>query len=71
MTRNMGQIDRMLRAVVAAPLLIIVAVVVGATTLGGILALIGAAVMLATAAMGSCPLYSLFGLDTCPRVGSH
>lgn len=71
MTRNMGSIDRIVRAAVVAPLLIVVAVLVGASTPGGIVALVGAGVMLVTAAAGSCPLYRLFGVETCRRAGSH
>lgn len=70
MTRNMGSIDRLLRAFVVAPLLVLTAVLVGTTTVGGIVALVGAVVMLGTAAAGSCPLYMLFGVDTC-RAGSR
>lgn len=70
MTRNMGSIDRLLRAILVAPLLVLTAVLVGTTTVGGIVALVGAVVMLGTAAAGSCPLYMLFGVDTC-RAGSR
>lgn len=70
MTRNMGSIDRLLRAIVVAPLLVLAAVLAGTTTVGGIVALVGAVVMLATAAAGTCPLYLLFGVDTC-RAGSR
>lgn len=65
MTRNMGTVDRLLRAVVVAPALLVTALLVGATSVVGIIALAGAAVMLATAATGSCPLYRLVGVDTC------
>ena len=37
MTRNMGTVDRSLRAFVVAPLAIVVALVVGAGTLGGVI----------------------------------
>jgi len=53
----MGTADRKLRAFVAAPVLVIAGVLVGPT---GWLAI----VMLATAAVGSCPLYLPFGLRT-------
>lgn len=65
MTRNMGTTDRLLRAAVVAPALLVVALLVGATTPGGIIALAAAGVMLATAARGWCPLYRLVGVDTC------
>lgn len=69
MIRNMGSLDRILRAALLAPLLGVVAALVGATTPVGIVALVAAVVMLATAAAGSCPLYRLFGVDTC-RAGT-
>lgn len=71
MIRNMGTTDRIVRAALVAPLLVVLAVLVGATTPGGVVALVVAAVLLGTAAAGSCPLYRLFGIDTCSRAGSH
>ena len=62
---NMGSVDRVLRAVVVAPALLVIALVVGAGSVVGIVLLALAAVMLLTAVVGFCPLYTLFGLDTC------
>jgi uncharacterized membrane protein len=62
MKRNESAIDRIVRAVLGAAL-----VAVGITA-GGTLALVLyvlAAVMFATALTGFCPLYRLFGIDTC------
>lgn len=67
----MGQIDRLVRAALVAPLLVIAAVALGATTVVGIVLLALAAIMLATAAAGSCPLYRLVSLDTRRRAGTH
>lgn len=64
MTKNMNTLDRALRAVVVAPLLVIAALFVGAGTILGVVLLVLAAVMLATAAVGFCPLYALFHLNT-------
>jgi hypothetical protein len=64
MTKNMNTLDRALRAFVAAPLLMIAALFVGAGTILGVVLLVLAAVMLATAAVGFCPLYALFHLNT-------
>lgn len=64
MTKNMNTLDRALRAVVVAPLLVIAALFVGAGTILGVVLLVLAAVMLATAAVGFCPLYALFHLST-------
>ena len=64
MTKNMNILDRVLRAFVLAPLLVIAALFVGAGTILGVVLLVLAAVMLATAAVGFCPLYSLLHLNT-------
>lgn len=75
MIRNMGVLDRGLRAFVVAPVAIILAVlVVGATTVGGIILFVVAGIMLATGATGFCPNYVLAGISTDPRlhrVGHH
>jgi len=61
---NMGSADRRLRAFLGAPVLVVVGVLVGPTGWLAIVLYILAAVMLATAAVGSCPLYMLFGFGT-------
>lgn len=66
MNKNVGSADRKLRAFVIAPVLIVAAVLVGPVGWLAIVLYILAAVMLGTAAAGSCPLYTLFGLRTCP-----
>jgi len=74
MTLNMGTIDRSLRAFVVAPLAIVVALILGAGTFGGIILFVVAGVMLATSATGYCPNYTLLGISTHPRlhrVGHH
>lgn len=74
MTRNMGVVDRALRAFVVAPAAVIVAALVGATTVVGIILFVVAGVMLVTAATGYCPNYTLAGISTDPRphrVGRH
>jgi len=63
---NMGSADRRLRALVAAPVLIVAGVLAGPAGWLSIVLYAMAGVMLATAAAGSCPVYSLFGLRTCP-----
>ncbi|MDU8912701.1 DUF2892 domain-containing protein [Aestuariicoccus sp. MJ-SS9] len=60
--KNMGKTDRMIRAVLGVVLLILAF----ASLSGGwawIAGIVGI-VMLATAAMGSCPPYSLLGINT-------
>lgn len=57
---NVGTIDRIVRVAVGLGLLAIV--FVGPKTPFGWLGLIP----LATAALGTCPLYSVLGISTCP-----
>jgi hypothetical protein len=74
MTRNMGTFDRSLRAFVVAPAAIVVAVILGATTVGGIILFVVAGIMLTTAAVGYCPNYTLLGISTSHgvhHVGGH
>ena len=63
---NMGPADRKLRAFLVAPALVVVGVLVGPAGWLAIVLYVLAGVMWATAAAGSCPLYALFGLRTCP-----
>lgn len=64
MQKNVGTIDRTVRALVGIVLL-------AAYFLGGIqgtlgiVALVAGIVMLGTAAMGWCPPYTLLGINTC------
>jgi Protein of unknown function (DUF2892) len=64
MARNMSNLDRGLRSFVVAPIAIVVAVLIGAGSIGGIVLFALAAIMLATSAVGFCPLYTLFHLNT-------
>jgi hypothetical protein len=68
MTQNMGTFDRVLRAFVVAPVAIVVASILGAGTLGGVILFVIAGIMLATSATGYCPNYSVFGISTDPRL---
>ena len=60
MTKNMSILDRRLRGFLVAPLLVIAAFLVGAGSVAGIVLFVLAAVMVATAATGYCPLYALY-----------
>ncbi|HET6950635.1 MAG TPA: DUF2892 domain-containing protein [Acidimicrobiales bacterium] len=71
MKRNMGTVDRLVRAFVAAPVLIVVGFALGAGSLLGIVAFVVAGVMLATAALGFCPGYIPFGLSTRGGISTH
>lgn len=59
MTRNVGMLDRALRAILGLGLIAIV--FIGPQTPWGWLGL----VLLATALIGWCPPYALLGLSTC------
>ncbi len=60
MTKNMGNADRVIRAVIGLVLLSLV--FVGPQTPWGWIGIIP----LVTAAIGVCPLYSIVGIRTCP-----
>ena len=64
MSRNMNNTDRALRTFVVAPAAIVVAFVVGVGSVFGIVLFALAAIMLATSAIGFCPLSKLLHLDT-------
>lgn len=60
MQANVGTVDRVVRVVAGVALI--------GMTLSGVIGAWGwiGVVPLATAAMGYCPAYSIFGLRTCP-----
>ena len=60
MSRNEGKLDRTLRVILG--LILLSLVFVGPQTLWGLVGL----VPLATGLFGSCPIYSIFGISTCP-----
>ncbi len=60
MTTNVGGLDRVLRIVVGLALIVMAAMgTIGAWGYIGV-------VPLATAALGTCPAYTLLGFSTCP-----
>ena len=67
MTRNMGTADRGLRAFVVAPVAVVVALLIGAGTLAGVILFAVAGIMLATAVTAFCPTYTVVGISTRPR----
>lgn len=67
MKRNVGSADRLIRAFVVAPVALVLAALAGWTTGWAIVALVVAGLMLGTAAIGSCPLYAVLGIDTAHR----
>jgi Protein of unknown function (DUF2892) len=66
MTTNMGNLDRGLRAIVGLVLLYLAYIGMFSTwAWAGYAAYVVGAVLLVTAAVGMCPLYTLFGWNTC------
>ena len=59
MSRNEGTVDRVLRVILGLVLLSLV--FVGPQTLWGLVGIIP----LATGLIGTCPIYSIFGFNTC------
>jgi len=57
MNQNMGTTDRLVRALLVAPALLVAAAFAGFATVLGVVASVLAVVMLGTAAVGFCPLY--------------
>lgn len=64
MKANMGGMDRTIRVIVAALAAILYFTGVISGTLG-IVALVLAGVFLATSLISFCPLYTIFGMNTC------
>lgn len=62
LAKNVGTVDRAVRVGLGLGLLSLLAVLEGGARWVGLVGL----VPLLTAALGSCPLYTLFGLTTCP-----
>jgi hypothetical protein len=65
MKTNMGGMDRIIRVLVA---IVAVALYLTGTLTGtlGIVALVVAGIFLLTSVVSFCPLYTLFGISTCP-----
>ncbi|MEW6581446.1 MAG: DUF2892 domain-containing protein [Actinomycetota bacterium] len=68
--RNLAKWDRGLRVVVAA-VAAVLAVVLGPGGVTGIVLWAVTAIMLGTAAVGYCPLYSLLRINTCAVKRGH
>lgn len=61
---NMNTLDRRVRALLVAPVAIVVGILIGPGSIGAIVLYALAAIMLVTSAIGFCPLYSLFHLSS-------
>ena len=64
LVKNMGSLDRAVRAFVVAPVAIVAAFALGASSIGGIVLFVVAGIAFVTGASGRCPSYVLFGIDT-------
>ncbi|MES2373862.1 MAG: DUF2892 domain-containing protein [Bacteroidota bacterium] len=64
MKKNMGDADRIIRLFVAVIIAVLYFTNTITGTLGNVL-LVVAGVFVLTSLVGLCPLYSLFGLNTC------
>lgn len=65
MTINMGQLDRILRPLIAIGFIALYFTGMVTGTLGIVL-LVMAGIFLVTSLVGMCPLYNLLGIRTCP-----
>lgn len=65
MKENMGNADKVIRALLAG-VLILLAWGGFITGIWAIVLMIIGGIFIVTALIGTCPLYSLFGLSTCP-----
>ncbi|MCA6363150.1 MAG: DUF2892 domain-containing protein [Bacteroidetes bacterium] len=65
MKTNVGNIDRIIRLIVAVLFAVLYFGGFVTGTIGLVLVILGG-VFAVTAAIGFCPLYSIFGLSTCP-----
>lgn len=65
MKKNMGAVDKLVRLVVA--LLLVFAYFQGIVTGAlGIVFLLVAGIFVLTSVISSCPIYSIFGISSCP-----
>lgn len=70
MIRNMGNLDRGLRAFVVAPVAIVAGLMLGAGSAAGVILFVVAGIMLVSGTTAFCPTYILIGISTYPR-GVH
>lgn len=63
---NMGATDKMIRVVLAIVFAVLYFTHTVSGTLGTVLLVLGG-VFLATSLIGFCPLYTIFGMNTCKK----
>jgi len=66
MKKNMGNTDRIIRLIIAAGIAILYFTGIITGTIAIVL-LVFVGVFLLTSLVSFCPLYTLFGMNTCPR----
>ena len=66
MKKNMGNIDKIVRVLIAIVIAVLFVTNIISGTLGIIL-LVLAGVFVLTSLIGFCPLYTLVGINTCPK----
>lgn len=64
MTKNMGNIDRVIRVLVALAVVVLFLTNVISGTLALILGAV-AGIFVLTSLVGTCPLYKIFGISSC------
>jgi hypothetical protein len=64
LVKNMGSLDRALRAFIVAPIAIVAAFALEPSSIAGIALFAVAAIALVTGVSGICPSYVPFGIDT-------
>ncbi len=66
MKKNVGNLDRGFRVVLALVLAVLYFTGMVTGTLG-IVVLVAAVILLATSFVSFCPIYAVFGMNTCPK----
>jgi hypothetical protein len=66
MKKNVGSVDRVVRIVLAALFAVLYFTKTVEGTAGMVLLVLGG-IFLATSLISFCPLYAIFGLNTCPK----
>lgn len=65
MKKNMGSVDQIIRILVAVVFGVLYYMEIVTGTLGIVL-VVAAAIFAATSVLSFCPIYSIFGMNTCP-----
>lgn len=67
MKKNVGSYDRIIRiGIAAAAAYLVISETVALSSFPGIALTVVAGIMLVTSIAGTCPIYSIVGLSTCP-----